>query len=200
MTVVSDRAAEQAAALAAVQQQYAAENDLRARLTEAVAATGDRLRLARDVEVPWAQLQRALGGVNRAAANTRWRAARDRMASTPAATAPPVDAVLSGLAKRWGAMRPLREFQALEVAAEAGANVAGDRERAACTGEAGRRDYEIDGLVDQVRMDAAEAGRRALVRDSRDRAIDILDAWATVSTVAAEFIPPWRAEGDVTHG
>lgn len=199
MTAVSDRAAEQAHALAAVRQQYAVETDLRGRLIEAVAATGDRLRRARDVEVPWTQLQRALGGVNRAAANTRWRAARERVAAT-GATTPPVDAVLSGLAKRWGAMRPLREFQALEVAAEAGAIVAGELERAACSREAGRRDYEIDGLVDQVRMDAAEAGRRALVRDSRDRAIDILDAWATVSTVAAEFIPPWRAEGDVTHG
>lgn len=191
MVVASDRVAEQAHALNGVRQQYVVERDLRDRLTAAVAATGARLVAARDVDVPWAQLRQALGGVNRAAANARWRSARDRVAVVGSAT-PPVDPVLSGLTKRWGALRPLREFQALEVAAEAGARVAGDRERESCAGEPGRKGYEIDGLVDKTRDDAAEAGRYALIRASRDRELGILEAWSIVSTTASDFTPTWR--------
>lgn len=189
---VSDHVAEQTHALNGVRQQYVVERDLRDRLAAAVEATGARLVTARSVDVPWTQLRHALGGVNRAAANARWRTARDKQSSATGPGTPPVDPVLSGLSKRWGGLRPLREFQALEVAAEAGARVAGDRERESCAAETGRRDYEIDGLVDQTMEDAADAGRNALIRAGGERELDVLEAWAIVTTVASDFTPTWR--------
>ncbi|AHK35271.1 hypothetical protein Pd630_LPD09031 (plasmid) [Rhodococcus opacus PD630] len=47
--------------------------------------------------------------------------------------------------------RPLRELQALEVAAECGAREAGAAERRACEAEPGRREYEIDDLMGRTR-------------------------------------------------
>ena len=188
-----ESAREQAAAVAALRGAYVRESDERGRLAAAVAVTGAALVRARDADVPWRQCQQALGGINRAAANVRWKTARERLASGG------VDSslgALSELAARWGGERPLRELQALEVAAECGARVAGDVERATCQAEPGRRDYEIDDLVGRTVEDAAESGRLALVRASRDGVVPTLEAWRIVSDAAASFRPLWRTVDD----
>lgn len=189
--VVTDSAREQAAALDALRSAYAREGDERGRLAMATAVTGAALVRAREMDVPWRQCQEALGGINRAAANVRWKNARQRAAATRA-DADSSPGVLSELADRWGGDRPLRELQALEVAAECGARQAGEVERAACEAEPGRRDYEIDDLVGRTVEDAVEAGRLALVRAARSGPVPTLEAWRIVSEAAAGFRPLWR--------
>jgi hypothetical protein len=66
---------------------------------------------ARELDVPWRQCRQGLGGINRAAANVRWKNARQRAASNEAGSSP---GALSDLAARWGGDRPLRELQALK--------------------------------------------------------------------------------------
>ncbi|MDH6284614.1 hypothetical protein [Prescottella agglutinans] len=192
-TVVRESAQEQAAAIEALRGAYVRESDERGRLAAAVAVTGAALVRARDMDVPWRQCQLALGGINRAAANLRWKTARERPAGDGVDSSP---GVLSELAARWGGERPLRELQALEVAAECGARTAGDVERATCEAEPGRRDYEIDDLVGRTVEDAAESGRLALARASRDGVVPTLEAWRIVSEAAAGFRPLWRTGDD----
>lgn len=189
--VVTDSAREQAAALDALRSAYAREGDERGRLAMATAVTGAALVRARAMDIPWRQCQEALGGINRAAANVRWKNARQRAAASRG-DADSSPGVLSELADRWGGDRPLRELQALEVAAECGARQAGEVERAACETEPGRRDYEIDDLVGRTVEDAAEAGRLALVRAARSGPVPTLEAWRIVSAAAAGFRPQWR--------
>ena len=186
--VVTDSAREQAAALDALRSAYAREGDERGRLAMATAVTGAALVRAREMDVPWRQCQEALGGINRAAANVRSKNARQRAASTGDSS----PGVLSELADRWGGDRPLRELQALEVAAECGARQAGEVERAACEAEPGRRGYEVDDLVGRTVEDAVEAGRLALVRAARSGPVPTLEAWRIVSEAAAAFRPLWR--------
>ncbi|MBX4170936.1 hypothetical protein K3M35_20125 [Rhodococcus sp. DMU2021] len=188
--VVTDSVREQAAALDALRSAHARESDERGRLAMATAVTGAALVRAREMDVPWRQCQEALGGINRAAANVRWKNARQRAATGVDADSSP-DA-LSEFADRWGGDRPLRELQALEVAAECGARQAGEVERAACEAEPGRRDYEIDDLVGRTVEDAVEAGRLALVRAARSGPVPTLEAWRIVSEAAAAFRPLWR--------
>lgn len=190
-TVATDSAREQAAALDALRSAYAREGDERGRLAMATAVTGAALVRAREMGVPWRQCQQALGGINRAAANVRWTNARQRAAATEAVGDASPE-VLSELADRWGGDRPLRELQALEIAAECGARQAGEVERVACEAEPGRRDYEIDDLVGRTVEDAVEAGRLALVRAARSGSVPTLEAWRIVSEAAAGFRPLWR--------
>ncbi|MDX5962676.1 hypothetical protein SIM91_04975 [Rhodococcus opacus] len=187
--VVTESAREQAAALEALRGAYAREVDERGRLTMATAVTGAALVRARELDVPWRQCQQVLGGINRAAANVRWKNARQRASSNEAGSSP---GVLSELAARWGGDRPLRELQALEVAAECGAREAGEAERRACEAEPGRREYEIDDLVGRTVEDAVEAGRLALVRAARSGPVATLEAWRIVADAAASFRPLWR--------
>lgn len=187
--VVSEAAREQADAVTALRSAFARESDERGRLAAAVAVTGAALAGARELDVPWRQCQQALGGMNRAAANARWKAARDRDSDTAGGSSP---SVLSELAARWGGERPLRELQALEVAAECGAQEAGLVERQACAAEPGRRDYEIDDLVGRTVEDAVESGRLALVRAARSGPVATLAAWQIVADAAAAFRPLWR--------
>lgn len=187
--VVSEAAREQADAVTALRSAFARESDERGRLAAAVAVTGAALARARELDVPWRQCQQALGGMNRAAANARWKAARERDTDDAAGSSP---SVLAELAARWGGERPLRELQALEVAAECGAREAGAVERQVCAAELGRRDYEIEDLVGRTVEDAVEAGRLALVRAARSGPVETLAAWQIVSGGGAAFRPLWR--------
>lgn len=190
--MVAETAVEQARAVEVLRGAFAREVDARGRLAGAVAASGEALTIARDLEVPWRQCQLAMGGLNRAAANARWRAARGRTGDVAKDAMTVDDSVLSGLAQRWGGPRPLRELQALEVAAECGARLAADAERAACSSEPGRRDYEIEDLAARVEEEAAESGRLALVRAARDREVSTLEAWRVVARAAESYRPLWR--------
>ncbi|WP_458683635.1 hypothetical protein [Prescottella equi] len=189
-------AREQAAAVQVLRGAFVRETDERGRLAAAVAVTGAALAAARDAGVPWRQCQQALGGMNRAAANARWKTARDRVTEAGAdETGAASGGVLSEFAARWGGERPLRELQALEVAAEVAAREAGAIERAACEAEPGRRDYEIADLVGRTIEDAVEEGRLALVRASRDGVVPTLEAWRVVTDAAAGYRPLWRDSG-----